>query len=125
MHRRRLWLACCYFKGDGIDKDYRKAVEWFLKATEQEFAPAQTLLGDRYYYGEGVDKDYGKAVKWYQKASEQGHTPGQYKLGNCYSRGTGVEQDDRKAAEWYRKAADQAMHQHKLVWVIVIVMGTA
>ncbi|MBR5030625.1 MAG: SEL1-like repeat protein, partial [Muribaculaceae bacterium] len=100
-------LGTCYYNGDGVKKDFTKAVEWFSKAAEQRNAPAQCSLGTCYYNGDGVKKDLVKAVEWYSKAAEQGNTVAQYNLGVCYDDGDGVEKDFTKAVEWYTKAAEQ------------------
>ena len=40
-----------YEKGDGVEESYEKAVEWYLKAAEQELADAQCNLGWMYVNG--------------------------------------------------------------------------
>ena len=87
--------------------DYNKAVKWYRKAAEQEFAPAQTNLGWMYENGWGVSQDYSEAVKWFRKAAEQGNARGQSCLGWMYKNGYGVSQDYSEAVKWYRKSAEQ------------------
>ena len=55
----------------GHKQDYKKAVEWWLKAAEQGNADAQYGLGCCYEEGHGVDKDLNEALKWYRKAAKQ------------------------------------------------------
>ena len=100
-------LGNCYYNGNGVEKDYAKAVEWYTKAAEQGNAEGQWRLGNCYCSGNGVEKDDTKAVEWYTKAAEQGDSAGQWRLGNCYYYGYGVEKDYVKAVEWYTKAAEQ------------------
>ncbi|PCJ29856.1 MAG: hypothetical protein COA94_00430 [Rickettsiales bacterium] len=100
-------LASCYYKGEGVAKDFDKAVLWYRKAADQGYADAQNSLGNRYYNGEGVDKDFTKAVLWYRKAADQENADAQHNLGNRYYNGEGVAQDLSKAVLWHRKAADQ------------------
>ena len=57
-------LALCYYKGEGVAKDYQKAVQWYTKAAEQGNAKAQLHLGECYYFGRGVAEDYQKAAQW-------------------------------------------------------------
>ena len=59
-----------YYLGKGIEKNYKKAFEWYEKVASQGFADAQYNLGNMYYYGEGVEKDSKKAIEWYEKAAE-------------------------------------------------------
>ncbi len=89
-----------YFLGDGVPRDYNKAREFFLKAANQGYVPAQFQMGCV------IDNDE-EAVEWFKKAALQGYAPAQYYLGDRYERGQSVDQDDKKAIELYQKAADQ------------------
>ena len=100
-------LGVCYEKGDGIEKNLTKAVEWYEKAAAQGDANAQCNLGYCYEVGLGVEKNIYKAVEWYEKAVAQGHARAQNNLGVCYEFGKGVEKNIHKAVEWYKKAAEQ------------------
>ena len=62
-------------------KDYKEAIRWFRKASEQGDAGAQSNLGVMYDNGQGVQQDYVQAVKWYRKAAEQGYADAQSNLG--------------------------------------------
>jgi TPR repeat protein len=66
-------LGIRYYSGDGLEKDYEKAIRWFLMASEQDDAQAQFNLGIMYGRGEGTDKDVNKSMQWLKKAAEQGH----------------------------------------------------
>ena len=61
-------LGWIYYKGEGVEQDYSKSVEWWTKAAEQEFYPAQLGLGWAYYNGNGVPKDQDKAIELWSKA---------------------------------------------------------
>ena len=61
-------LGWIYYKGEGVEQDYSKSVEWWTKAAEQEFYPAQFGLGWAYYNGNGVPKDQDKATELWSKA---------------------------------------------------------
>ena len=100
-------LGLMYDLGQGVEQDYKKAIEWYEKAAEQGYAKAQYNLGIIYHKGQGVEKDYVQAVMWYEKAAEQGDADAQYKLGLAYDTGFGVDYDESKAREWYEKAAEQ------------------
>ena len=65
-------LGDYFHDGWVIDKDYRKAVYWYLRAAEQGYAPAQNILGWLYMHGHGVSPDEEIAVKWFRRAAEQG-----------------------------------------------------
>jgi hypothetical protein len=88
-----------------VRKDKEEAVEWYRKAAEQNYTPAQSNLGWCYDNGCGVAKDYIEAVKWYRKAAEQGHPEAQFNLGCCYANGQAVVKDKVEAYAWFSWAA--------------------
>ena len=48
-----------------------EAMKWFMKAAEQDYAPAQNMLGNIFRYGRyKVPRDFNKAFKWFAKAAE-------------------------------------------------------
>jgi hypothetical protein len=98
-------LGNVYYQGNGVTKDYMKAIEWFRKAAEQGMPEAQYMTGTMYDRGEGVPQDFVKAVAWYSKAGEQGYVAAQYQLGNKYASGEGVPQNYTEAYVWFSLAA--------------------
>lgn len=66
-----------YAKGDGIPQDYKKAIEWYLKAANQIYdsndirstgiSYAQYNLGQMYAKGEGVPRNTVIALEWFKK----------------------------------------------------------
>ena len=56
-----------------LQKDYKKAFEWYEKAASQGYADAQYSLGNMYKYGRGVEKDSKKAKKLFKEACDGGH----------------------------------------------------
>ena len=107
--RAQYRLGRRYYEGNGVTKDYTKAVYWYRKAAEQGNTKAQESLGLCYASGDGVSENRTKAVYWYRKAAEQGHVVSQYRLGECYHYGDGVPKDYKKAMYWHRKAAEQGL----------------
>lgn len=100
-------LGFKYYIGKGVQQNYIKAFEWYLKAANQGHFEAQNNLGELYEYGKGVEQDSAKAFIWYLKAAEQGDALAQSNVGTLYHRGHGVEKDYAKAIEWYLKSASQ------------------
>ena len=101
-------IANSFYFGEGLtQQDYKKAVEWWSKAAEQEYAPAQYVLGIAYIEGKGAPQDYKTAIQWLQKSAEQGNQDAQIKLGWLYYNGEGIPQNYETAAHWFRKAAEQ------------------
>ena len=65
-------LGIRYRNGEGVKRDYAKAVKWFRKAAEQGHVDAQNSLAVRYKHGQGVPKDMVQCLAWRIIASEQG-----------------------------------------------------
>ncbi len=66
-------LGIIYYHGEGVPRDFEKALAWFRKAAEQDDPDAQYNLGFMYGRGEGVGKDQRQSFEWFRKAAEQGH----------------------------------------------------
>jgi TPR repeat protein len=102
-------LAARYEAGDGVPKDYSKALELYqlvVKAASN-FTPAHYKIGLFYSQGLGVIQDYKEALSWYSLAAKQG-TSGwrsQTALGLAYVHGQGVPIDLIRAHMWFNVAA--------------------
>ncbi len=97
-------LGDCYYKGEGIEKNYAAAAKCYLLSAKQGYAPAQFSLALCYIYGNGVDCSNKLAFEWARAAAKQGHSGAQVLLGNFYSDGEYVIRDYETAAKWYRRA---------------------
>ena len=62
-------LALMYYRGLGVEKNYKAALMWFSIATQRENADAQFNLGIMYENGHGVQTDYVRAYMWYKLAN--------------------------------------------------------
>ena len=105
--RAQFDFGMMYHKGDGLPKDYAKAVKWYRLAAAQGEANAQNNLGIMYAKGEGVPKDDVESANFYRLSAEQGNVDAQWNLGYRYTVGRGLPKDDAEAVKWYRLAADQ------------------
>ena len=94
-----------YGKGQGVKRDYEKAMKWYRLAAAQGYAVAQYNLGNVYRDGEGVGQDYAEAVKWFRLAAAQGLALAQYNLGFRYVNGQGVAKDNIRAHMWFNLSA--------------------
>lgn len=92
---------------DIVEKDYKEALEWYVKAAQEGNSEAKFNLGVLYENGKGVAVDFNRAFKWYLSAAQDGHPVAQFNIGNMYSKGAGVTQNQNHAARWYLKAAEQ------------------
>jgi hypothetical protein len=61
--------------GDGVPRDTKKASEWYLKAADRGYAPAQFKMGQIYLKGNDVPQNRKEAKKWFEKAADQKFAP--------------------------------------------------
>ncbi len=96
-----------YYNGRGVNKDYKKAFEYFSQAAQKGNLQAQYNLGIIYENGKGVKQDYQEAMKWYLKVAAQNYVKAQLNIAMIYKNGKGVKQDYKEAIRWFLKAAEQ------------------
>jgi TPR repeat protein len=82
---------------------YREAAQLFSRAAEQNYPPAQYMLGMSHFGGKGVADDDDQAVSWIDKAAELGYAPAQVALGVWYD-GAHPRRDPGTARLWYERA---------------------
>lgn len=100
-------LGLCYYKGQGVERDYNKAVKLFKKSAQKNNKRAQSWLGWCYYSGKGIENNINKAIQLWKKASDQGLPQAMFYLGSCYFNGEGVQQDYNKATDLFIKASEK------------------
>ncbi len=96
-----------YYKGTGVERNFGKAAQFFLKAAEAGHIGAQYNLGIMNFIGQTGGQDFANAAKWFEKAAGNGHAQAQYNLGLLYYEGKGVAQDTTAALDWIERAASQ------------------
>ena len=102
-------LAWMYHTGNGVPKDTKVAVEWYLKAAKQGHTIAQNNLGVMYENGLGTPVNLKAAAAWYRDAADSGYPYAQYNIGRMYAEGLGVKQDIDEAKYWWRTASRQGV----------------
>ena len=95
-----------YWWGRGVQKNCRRAFEWFWKAAWYGDAEANTYVGMCFHDGVVVKKNFKKALKYYRFAAAKKDGYAQYCLGLCYRDGDGVTKSRRLAQLWLKKSAD-------------------
>jgi len=114
----------------GINQDYEKAYEVFLKSANNGEAEAQYLLGVLFEKAKGVkidNKRYSsysswkklegnkQSVYWFKKAATNGQIYAQYSLGFLHFNGSNrVKKDQGKAVFWYKKAAEKGFAEAQI-----------
>lgn len=74
-----------------VKADKSKVEEYYGKASEMGYAPAQSELGNLYFTGKCVNKDVSKAIKYYNEALLNGYLSKEaaMNLASCYRQGLG------------------------------------
>jgi TPR repeat protein len=97
-------LGVSYLGGDGVARNFKKALFWIQRAAQQGDAKAQWNLGALYISGgDGLKQDLKNAFAWCQKSADQGFIPALATLGVLYARLKNPE----LAIHCWSKAADQ------------------
>jgi hypothetical protein len=65
-------LAARYENGEGVGRDYSRALELYCRAADQGDAHAFLSIGWMYFNGRGVAIDDGIAVRWFKLAADRG-----------------------------------------------------
>ncbi|MDR0502049.1 MAG: tetratricopeptide repeat protein [Treponema sp.] len=92
---KQIKLAFCYLKGEGVQQDYEKGIEWLQKAAAQEDVDAQHYLAIFFKQGSYVERNLARALELFLKVLEKklkqngkdsSETAGIYNdIGSCYS----------------------------------------
>jgi hypothetical protein len=75
------------------DPDPLLALQYFTKAAEAGYVPAQRVLGTHYLEGRFATADYALAHKWLSAAARQNDGQAAYQLAHMYIQGLGVNKD--------------------------------
>ncbi|CAO3656603.1 unnamed protein product [Mucor hiemalis] len=96
---------CNSFEYDLVERDYLKALEWYLKANDKGRKDAYFTIAQIFHDGGfGLEKDYKQALYWFQKNVKAGNVSSCALISDIYCEGGfGVEQDYKKALSWCKK----------------------
>uniref|UniRef100_A0A1I7YIG9 S5 DRBM domain-containing protein n=1 Tax=Steinernema glaseri TaxID=37863 RepID=A0A1I7YIG9_9BILA len=85
---------------------FQRAINYWRRSANQEYAYARLKLGDYYYYGLGTEVNMEEAVNQYKVAGEH-HNLAQalFNLGYMHESGLGMERDLHLAKRFYDRAA--------------------
>lgn len=100
-------LGWIYYVGDGVERNYEKAIYWTKMAADEGFHYAINNLAVFYDEGKAFEEDDQKAFELYLKAAKLGLERAQSNVGEHYYRGDIVQQDYSEAFDWFIKAATQ------------------
>jgi TPR repeat protein len=94
-------LGSRYGTGNGVEKDYAKAIEVLRAAADKGEADAQFYIGTAYANGLGVPRDETLAVLWFELAAKQKHPAACYWLAVRIANGIGGISPNWEAAVPY------------------------
>jgi TPR repeat protein len=86
-----------YLKGRGLEKNEKKAFEWFQKAANQYNPVGLFQLAKCYQDGIGVSQDKAQAAVYYEKSASLHNTDAILSLSDMYIEGDGIEKNMSKA----------------------------
>ncbi len=99
-----------YFGGTGVEKDFRKAFQYYQKAAKMGNVGAYVALAHFYACGfkSGnlvVAKNLPKALEYYHKAGKMGNSEAYLHLGYLYEFGDCAPKDIPKALQYFKQSA--------------------
>lgn len=96
-------VANLYAEGKGVEKDLKKAAQWYQKGADQGDPHCLYRLALAYDQGFGLDTDPSKAAQYYELAASGGATDAQIHLATALIEAGDIE----KARYWLQRAADR------------------
>jgi uncharacterized protein len=92
--------------GSSVTRSDANAMEYFHRAADQGFAPAQVVLGYLFETGRGTPVNAQEAFAWYKKATQQGDPLAQWLAGRMIYAGSVPGRDFNEASAFFESAAD-------------------
>ncbi|MBI2742624.1 MAG: SEL1-like repeat protein [Chlamydiales bacterium] len=108
-------LGEMYYKGEGVERDFKLAHDFFFKSALAGNTSAIFRFGMMLHYGVGgITPNITEGLEWITRAAEQNHPGAQYIIGCEFLNGEYRKKDYPTARIWLTKAATQghslAMH---------------
>ncbi len=98
-----------YERGDNVTVNYQTAMDWYRKAADAGYAPAELSVGILYMSGRGTPKDPKQAADWFRRAAEHGLPEAQVQLAGDLLSGIASadgKPDQIEALKWLLLGAD-------------------
>lgn len=117
-------VAECYNHGWFVEKDDRKANEYYRMAAERGHAESEFMLGLAYLDGIGIGKDMSMAVRYIQRSADKGVVNAQYVLGTLYQMDEARQYlKVGKAFDYFEKAAKKGHAKAQIELGDIYIMG--
>jgi TPR repeat protein len=101
------FLGMCYWNGEGIDRDEKKAISLYQSAINNEKPNSRAMMCLASVYEVGsvdVAKDIKQSLALYQRACKFDEAYAMYKVGTFFENGIGVDEDHKQAFEMYKES---------------------
>lgn len=102
-----------YFNGNGTDKDYHKAYDYFIKLNSNfnQINEVNHLIGHCIEYHDHIEgtpgkPNYGLAYKYFLKGAEKGHVECMLHVAAYNNNSNKITGNSELAKYWYKKACD-------------------
>lgn len=100
-------LGVAYYRGDGVEQSFEKAIEYYEQAMALGSTIAADNLANMFWYGvKGIPEDEPRAVGYAKVAFEDDHSNSVYIMGMAYLQAITVEKDVELALELLNRAGD-------------------
>ena len=96
-------IAKRYDNGEGVDKDYKISLSYYLKAANMGFNLAEYGVAYAYEEGFGTDKYPKLAFEYYKKAYEHGNRLAINQYGFCLANSFGTDKDYKLAFQLFKE----------------------
>ncbi len=101
-----LFAGILYLRGERIQQDIVKAMEYLDKSSRAGNVNAQKLLAKEFLSGIVFPHDHKRAFELFEKAAYNGDIEAMHNLGLMHEKGLFVEKNIDKALECFQKASD-------------------
>lgn len=114
-------LGHMYHEGLGVESDYAKALEWYLKAAKPSaqfpdgHPESHYYVGNMYHRGHGVVRDDTTAVAYFRKSAMLGVAVAQVATAYMLNFGVGCRKNQKEALWWLEQAARQGCADAQLL----------
>ncbi len=105
-----------YTNGIGTEKDLVKASQWYERAANMGFAPAQYIIGNFNEKGLGIEKNPSVAAEWYKQAAKGGNIIAMHNLAvlTATPNALSANPDMSEAFKWFSNAADYGVRDSQV-----------
>ncbi|MBR5130508.1 MAG: sel1 repeat family protein [Alphaproteobacteria bacterium] len=120
------YMGQMYENGQGVEKDTKKATEYYQRADVLGNQQASVVLAKTVFYDDTIENNKEIGLEYLKKVAYNGNTDALYELGEIYHEGKGVDKDYSYAFGYYLMAAmkGEKRSQHKLALAYIYGRGT-